>query len=507
MNHKQTILELEGTSFPGITYSEVVLSPAFDNAKSVLLEPMLAIHKAHLIMLVEQSLLKREQALPIMKALEALDTEKIKETSFDGKFEDLFFLVENQIMQLSGEIGGSLHLARSRNDMGVAMYRLTLRDKLLTTLRSISSFLQILLDIALDHVDTVMLGYTHTQQAQPTTFAHYLTAVFDSVYRDVTRLQAAYTTCNCSPLGAAALTTTGFPINRERVASLLGFNGLVENSYDAIAGADYLGEAACVLQLSFIGIGRFVQDLLLWSTQEFAAIRVADPYVQISSIMPQKRNPVSLEHIRSLCSSGVGSTHTVLQMLHNTPFGDIVDTEDDLQPHLWRSLTLSDQIFRLLRVVIGTLEVNKELLLERAKHSFATITELADTLVRECGIPFRSAHSIASTVVKIALNRQLDATTLTSKILDEASIAVIGRPLHVSEDLVMRAMDPVYFVGVRTLPGGPAPTEMRRALTFRQRSLQTVLDWLNAQTDHLQQCATELDTIIQDWGKKQKKNT
>ncbi len=319
MKLKEAILSREGDSFPGATYAEVVLVPAYDNAKTVLLHPMLAIHKAHLIMMVEQSLLKRHEAQLIMKAIQTLDIPKLQETTYDGRFEDLFFLVESKIMQTAGEIGGSLHLARSRNDMGVAMYRMTLRQKLLDTIQSACAFLQALVDTASQHVDTIMLGYTHTQQAQPMTFAHYLTAVFDSVARDIKRLQAAYSTCNHSPLGAAALTTSGFPINRERVAQLLGFNDLVENSYDAIGGADYLGETAAALQVLFIGIGRFVQDLLLWSTQEFGAIRVADPYVQISSIMPQKRNPVSLEHIRSLSSSGVGRCTTVIQMLHNTP--------------------------------------------------------------------------------------------------------------------------------------------------------------------------------------------
>jgi argininosuccinate lyase len=499
MNVRPTILDREGHSFPGATYTEVVLAPAYDNQKYVLLAPMIAIHKAHLIMLVEQSLLTREQAAHIMRAIQALDLTQIQETPYDGQFEDLFFLVESQIMQQTGEIGGSLHLARSRNDMGVAMYRITLREKLLSTLRSICTFLQTLLDTADNHVDTVMLGYTHTQQAQPMTLAHYLTAVFDSVSRDFKRFQAAYATCNCSPLGAAALTTSGFPISRSRVAELLGFNGLVENSYDAIGGADYLGEAATTLQLSFLGLGRFVQDLLLWSTQEFSAIRVADPYVQTSSIMPQKRNPVSLEHIRSLSSSGVGTSSTVLYMMHNTPFGDIVDTEDDLQPHLWHSLKLSEQLHRLLGVVVGTLEVNKEVLLERARRSFATITELADTLVREKNIPFRSAHSIASAVVKKALSRQLDASQVTSDLVDEVAQTVVGHSLNISSELVARAMDPVHFVEIRTLPGGPASSEMQRALAERRRSLQSALSWLDNQTEHLSKSSENLNEITREW--------
>ncbi|GAA3321449.1 hypothetical protein GCM10020331_037340 [Ectobacillus funiculus] len=177
-----------------------------------------------------------------------------------------------------------------------------------------------LLQFASKHVDTLMIGYTHTQQAQPTTLAHYILAVIDSLNRDVRRLMLAYEHCNQSPMGAAALTTSGFNINRERMAELLGFDGLIENSYDAIAGADYIAEVMTATQITAITLGRFIQDLLLWSTQEYGVLRVSDAYVQTSSIMPQKRNPVSLEHLRSLLSSCVGNTQTVLTMIHNTPF-------------------------------------------------------------------------------------------------------------------------------------------------------------------------------------------
>lgn len=498
-NTRQIILEREGMAFPGATYSEVVLAPAYDNAKNVLLDPMIAVNKAHLIMLVEQSLLSPEQAVLIIDAIDSLDKDAIRQTVYDARFEDLFFFVEHQMMQQAGDIGGSLHLARSRNDMGIALYRMTLRVKLLTALRSACAFLETLLDTAQQHVETVMLGYTHTQQAQPMTLAHYLTAVFDSVSRDIRRLQAAYDNCNRSPLGAAALTTTGFPISRPRVAELLGFKGLVENAYDAVCGADYIAEAASALQLSFIGLGRFAQDLLLWSTQEFGAIRVADPYVQISSIMPQKRNPVSIEHIRSLSSSGVGSTGTVLQMMHNTPFGDIVDTEDDMQPHLWHSLKLADQLFRLCSAVIGTIEVNEELLLRRAKTSFATITELADTLVREADLPFRSAHAVASSVVKTALSRQLDAAQVTSEMVDEVAAAVLGHPLDLPEEIIKEAMDPVHFVQIRSQPGGPAFGEMNRALSERRQRQTGIREWIDSQAAHLDQCLSGLDGITRSW--------
>ncbi|WP_066255882.1 argininosuccinate lyase [Neobacillus drentensis] len=507
MSIKESIFEKEGRKFPGATYSEVVLAPAYEHAKHTLLEPMLAVHKAHLIMLVKQGLLQVSGASQILAGICALDKETLLQTHYDGQYEDLFFFVESQIMKVAGEIGGSLHLARSRNDMGVAMYRMVLRDKILLAIEALLSFQETLLKVIDIYKETIVLGHTHTQQAQPMTFSHYLLGMYDVVDRDLKRLMAAYDTCNASPLGAAALTTTGFPINRNTVAELLGFPKIIKSAYDSIGGADYLGEIATAIQLTFINLGRFSQDLLLWSSQEFSAIRVADPYVQTSSIMPQKRNPVSLEHIRALSSSGIGNAQTVLQMLHNTPYGDINDTEDDLQPYLWKGLHLVNQVFRLTKVVVGTLEVNEALLKRRAQESFATITELADTLFREANISFRTSHTIASQVVKIALARGLNATHVTSVLVDEAAIAVVGIPLNLSEEIIRTAMDPEHFVKIRSLPGGPAPEEMKRAIVEREASLHAHVSLHQTEVNRITLCMEKLDELTRQWGKKDEDTT
>jgi argininosuccinate lyase len=499
MSIRENILEKEGRKFPGTTYSEVVLAPAYEHAKHVLLDPMIAIHKGHLIMLVEQGLLLEDEAGHIMDGIRALDMCALRESTYDGEYEDLFFLVESKIMEVAGEVGGSLHLARSRNDMGVAMYRMVLRSKLQVALKSLLSFQETLLTVIDTYKETICLGHTHTQQAQPMTFSHYLLGVYDVVDRDIKRLKAAYDTCNASPLGAAALTTTGFPIDRARVADLLGFPKLVKSAYDSISGADYLGEIATSIQLAFINLGRFSQDLLLWCTQEFSAVRVADPYVQTSSIMPQKRNPVSLEHIRALSSSGIGNAQTVLQMLHNTPYGDINDTEDDLQPYLWKGLSLIDQVFRLTKAVVGTIEVNEEVLKKRAKESLATITELADTLFREAHIPFRTAHSITSCVVKFALARGVNAMQITSALVDEAAESVIGKPLELPEAVIRAAMDPEHFIKVRSLPGGTAPEEMKRGIKERKEQLKENMILLETEINRIATCMERLDLLTENW--------
>ncbi|WP_342045033.1 argininosuccinate lyase [Bacillus sp. OTU530] len=498
-NNRDQIVQKEGHTFPGKAYMEVVLAPAYDEAKRHLLEPMMAIHKAHLIMLDEQQLISRNEGKQIAEAIRMLDLQSLRISQYSGQFEDLFFQVEHELLDKAGDIAGNLHIARSRNDMSIAMFRLTLRDKMQTALSSVLFLKEELLQFASKHVDTLMIGYTHTQQAQPTTLAHYILAVIDSLNRDVQRLMLAYEHCNQSPMGAAALTTSGFNINRERMAELLGFDGLIENSYDAIAGADYIAEVMTATQITAITLGRFIQDLLLWSTQEYGVLRVSDAYVQTSSIMPQKRNPVSLEHLRSLLSSCVGNTQTVLTMIHNTPFGDIVDTEDDMQPYAWRSLDLLDKLCRLMGCVIATAEVNKEVLRERAKASFATITELADTLVRTDALSFRKAHHIASNVVKAAIAQGIAAHEVTLTLVNEAAVGVIGKPLLLDEVKLQQSLDPEYFVDIRSLPGGPNRDEVRRMIALRRGQYGDHQSWLKAAKEKSSESLRHLDEVLKEW--------
>ncbi|MFA4135652.1 MULTISPECIES: argininosuccinate lyase [unclassified Brevibacillus] len=499
MNYRERIFQQEGASFPGKTYVEAVLEPAFNEAKHHLLHPMMAINKAHLIMLREQELLTDDEAKRIAGALCGIEMEELRQSHYTGQFEDLFFQVESRLLELAPDVAGNLHLARSRNDMGITIYRMVLREKLLVTLTSALYLKEHLLLFANEHVDTIMIGYTHTQQAQPTTMAHYIMAATDMLSRDIKRLIQAYHTVNRSPMGAAALTTSGFAISRERMRELLGFDELVENSYDAVCGADYLGEVATAVQLAAINLGRTVQDMLLWCTQEFAGLKVASPYVQISSIMPQKRNPVSFEHMRSLLSSAAGNATTVLTMMHNTPFGDIVDTEDDMQPYAWRSMGVLEQMYRLMASVVGTMEVNKDVLLERAKGSFATVTELADTLVRTDQLSFRKSHHIVSRVVKESMSEQLAANQISLELVNRAAIEVIGRELSLTAEELRLALDPVHFVMIRKLPGGPNPEEMKRMIAVRQAVLQQETEWLTQKKQANANVMKGLDQMTAEW--------
>ena len=497
---RKRIDEEEGIQFPSNSYRQMVLQPAYDEARKHFLDAMIQIHIAHLKMLQEQNLVTAAEARQIGQAIQKLDLEYYKMRDYSPQFEDLFFRIENKLIELGGDIAGNLHIGRSRNDMGIAIYRMTLRKKILTLMQELLTLRNSLLAFAEEHVETIMIGYTHTQQAQPTTFAHYLKAVIDQLTRDYKRMQAAYLTINRSSMGAAALTTTGFSINRERMQELLAFDDLIENAWDAVAGADYIAEAASVVQLAALNLGRTSQDFLLWATQEFNAFKLANPYVQVSSIMPQKRNPVSIEHTRSLLSSVVGDAGTVLQMVHNTPFGDIVDTEDDMQPFLWRAIDRLVGIYKLFGSLIVTMDVNKENLLERAKNSFANVTELADTLVRSEGISFRKSHKIVSLCVyELVATNEDSLANLTWQLANEKSLEVTGKPLQIDENAFYQAIQPEHFVNIRTLKGGPSPTTMRASLVQAKDESVVLEQSLNEKSEAIVQAQPRLIEMLKEW--------
>ncbi|MCC7180753.1 MAG: argininosuccinate lyase, partial [Acidobacteria bacterium] len=357
---------------------------------------------------------------------------------------------------------GRLHTARSRNDIDMTMYRIRQREFVAAVVAGVLELRSALLNLAERHRETVYGAHTHTQPAQPTTMAHYLLAVVEQLERDTTRLAAAYESTNQNPLGACAITGTGFAIDRRRTSELLGFSGPTGNTYGSIATVDYLLESVSATSVLLIGLGRVIQDFLLWCTMEFGYLRLGEGFVQGSSIMPQKRNPVALEHARAIASKAVGQAQAIATAVHNTPFGDIVDTEDDLQPLVASMFRDATRAVTLVAAAMRGADFDVERLAARAGEGGTTLTELADTLVRDHGLPFRSAHAIAALLLKA---RTEDPQAALSVALAAASQAILGRTITYTEEQLQTVMSPRHFVEVRTTLGGPAPSETLRALT------------------------------------------
>jgi argininosuccinate lyase len=474
-----------------------VLRPNFQQAKRYLFKPLILINKAHALMLYRTGLMSMDATRRLLAALEEIQRGGARAYTYSEAYEDLYFAVEARLIELAGaDAGGNLQLARSRNDIDAAMIRMVLRETLLGFIEALSELRGALLERALEHLDALMPGYTHNQPAQPTTLAHYLGGVVGVLERDARRLRFAYNTVNRNPLGAAAMTTTGFPIRRDLTGTYLGFEGLVENAIDAVGGADHTLEAVSSALNCCTTVSRMVFDLMNWASREVGFLRVPDEFVQISSIMPQKRNPVVLEHARSKLARAHGAGQTVYTLARNVPFGDINDVGEQLLEPALTCFTEADEAVGLLSAVLERAEFNVTLMRQRAGEHFTTATGLADALVGELKLPFRQAHHVASRLVDLAYRQGIAPDAVRAAHLEEAARAVLGHDLGVTDEFVVRALDPQAFVNARTLPGGPARAAMQ---PFLERARETLMDdntWHRAENSRLRRAVDALEGEI-----------
>ena len=487
------------SAFPHPLYDKYVLQPFYKDAKTYYYAPMLAANRAHVVMLCQCEIISSENARALLDALGQVEVMGIEALTLGEGVEDLFFAMENELIEAAGAaFGGNLQLARSRNDLGYALTRLAARPLFLAVMDDLLRFRRSLHAFAGAHLCTLMPGYTHTQPAQPTTMAHYIAGLMASLRRDTARLRFAYKTNNQSPLGAAALTGTAFPIDRHLLARLLGFDEIQLSTYDSIGASDNLTDVAGVLSSLGVNLSRFTRDMLFWATRESGAIRIDDSFIQISSIMPQKRNPVVLEHLRARISRMLSQAQGIVIQCHNIPFGDTQDIEDEIAPLFFGSLETARQILQLYTAVIDTLEVNVAGLRARAGLGFTTVTELADTLVRECDLPFRQAHSVVSALVSYAIGEGLTPDELTRQNLSEVALETLGVQVQLSEAAFKRALDPQAFVDARVLPGGAAPSATADVLSFERDSIEKDKHWLETARGSISAAEQDLQASVDE---------
>lgn len=471
-------------------YVTYVLNENFEDAKRLFLSPLLSIHYAHLVVLADCGIVPAGDARALREALDEISRQDLSAVKHDGRWEDLYVYVDRLIAEAAGEeAAGRLRTARSRNDVDVTMYRMRQREFILGLLGATLSLRRVLLGVAERHRETVFPAHTHTQPGQPTTIAHYMLAVVEQLERDGRRLRAAYDTTNRNPLGSCAATGTGFAIDRRTTADLLGFLEPTGNTYGSIAAVDYLLESVAATAITMSGFGRFVQDLLLWSTAEFSYVRLADGFVQSSSLMPQTRNPVALEHARAIASKALGQAAAILVSVHNTPFGDVVDTEDDLQPLVLSMFRDAARAVKLVAAALETAEFDVTRLQARAGERGMTLTELADTLVRDKGLPFGIAHAVACRVADV---RCTNPEAGLSETLSEATATLAGAPIEYSEAQLSAILEPRHFVEVRTTLGGPSPSETVKAIVESGDRLSDDQRWAADARDALSVADTRL---------------
>lgn len=463
---------IDKTNFPDSVYKETVLAPLFEGAKAHFVEAVRSINQAHLIMLRETQIISKTDAASIATALTEIDENlDVSSLQYTGEFEDYFFFVESELKKrLGADLAGALHTARSRNDMDHTVFKLVLTKKLDNFLDYLHLLASSLIETAKREKTTLVVAYTHGQPAQPSTFGHYLGAAIEVLLRDIERLHTARAALQKCPMGAAAITTSGFPIDRHRIAELLGFSAPLQNSYSCIAAVDYVTGLYSAMKLLFLHLGRIIQDFQFWSSFEVSQLYVPNSFVQISSIMPQKRNPVPIEHLRLLSSLTVGRCDMVVNTMHNTPFTDMNDSEGEVQQAGYSAFESGSRVIKLLSAFIPALSINSDKVRENIDVSCITVTELADTLVRKECLSFRQAHEIAAITSRDVIQKAeplangYDAFRIAFK--DQTD-----RSTNLSEDDYKLAVSPENFIAVRTRYGGPAEAPMDIALAEYSKEL------------------------------------
>ncbi|MGC2048136.1 MAG: argininosuccinate lyase, partial [Gallionella sp.] len=355
---------------------------------------------------------------------------------------------------LVGDAGKRLHTGRSRNDQVATDVRLYLRsaiDDLALLLKALQSAL---LDLASQHTNTIMPGFTHLQVAQPVTFAHHLMAYFEMLKRDAERLQDCRKRVNRLPLGAAALAGTSYPIKREYVAELLGFDGVCENSLDAVSDRDFAIEFTACAALIMTHLSRFSEELILWMSPRFGFIDIADRFCTGSSIMPQKKNPDVPELVRGKTGRVYGHLIALLTLMKGQPLAYNKDNQEDKEP-LFDTVETLTQTLRIYAGMIAGITVNPEAMRSAALQGYATATDLADYLVRK-GMPFRDAHEAVALAVRFAEQRGCDLTDIGLAELQHFS-GLIGEDVY--QVLTLEGS-----VASRNHTGGTSPLQVAAAI-------------------------------------------
>ncbi|BDZ72015.1 argininosuccinate lyase [Methanobacterium petrolearium] len=420
-------------------------------------------NQAHTTMLIEQGIIPSDIGKKILKALDELEKEGITALKLDSAVEDIHMAVENYVTSKIGPEAGFMHTAKSRNDQVATDLRIALKEEIEEIEKELLLFIKITIQMAQNHLDSIMVGYTHLQHAQPTTFAHHLISYAQALKRDYGRLYDAYHRMNLCPLGSAALTTTSFPINREQTAKLLGFSGPMENSIDGVSSRDFIAETVFALTLLGTTLSKISEELIIWSTYEFRMVELADEFSSTSSIMPQKKNPDVAEIVRGKTAVLNGELVTILTIIKSLPQSYNRDLQE-VTPHLWKATDTLHSALRITREMLASAEFKDERGEELARANFSAATELADLMVKEGGLPFRTAHQIVGRTVSTALDKGMKAEDVDAQFLDDISQELTGKTLGIDESIVKKALDPQEIIGSRKVIGGPAPSMVQEVI-------------------------------------------
>lgn len=439
----------------GMTDEAAEYTSSFD-ADKLLFEADIKTNFAHTSMLKHEGIIDSDIADNILCALDSLKEEGFDALVFDPSVEDVHMAIENYVTSKIGPQAGFMHTAKSRNDQVATDIRLVLRERIIGIQIGILEFMEGIVEMAGEHLNDVFIGFTHLQHAQPITIAHHLMAHVQALKRDYERLEDTYKRVNLNPLGSAAMATTSFPINRELTTKLLGFDSYLENSMDGVSARDFVAETVFDLTALCTTLSKICEELILWSTYEFGVIDMADEYSSTSSIMPQKKNPDVAELARGKSTIVNGELVTILTILKAIPYTYNRDLQE-ITPHLWNALKVTEDTLSIVTRMLLSVKFNTERCAELAGRNFATATDLADIMVREKQVPFRTAHKIVGRIVNEATSNNMVEEDITSDFIDDIAVNLGFDKLYLDDELIQKALNPTENVKIRRVVGGPAP--------------------------------------------------
>jgi argininosuccinate lyase len=423
----------------------------------------IAASKAHAAMLRDSGILDQADAAAILDGLDRIAVEFERDGVPERvELEDIHMTVEHRLTELIGPAAGRLHTARSRNDQVATDFKLWVRRACDEAVGAIRDLQRVLVRQADEHAETVMPGFTHLQVAQPVTLGHHLMAYYEMLRRDVSRFVDAQARMNESPLGAAALAGTGFPIDRDAAARALGFDRPTANSLDSVSDRDFALDTLSAAAQCSLHLSRLAEELILWASAPFGFVKLSDDYSTGSSIMPQKRNPDAAELVRGHSGRIVGALVSLMVTMKGLPLAYSKDMQDDKEP-LFEAHDLLMLSLRALGGMMETIEFVPERMRAAAGEGFSTATDLADWLVREADVPFREAHHITGRAVKAAEDRGCGVAELSIDDLKAIDERIDERVFDVlSVDASVRS---------RTSYGGTAPDRVREQIAAAKAEL------------------------------------
>ncbi|MBI3711212.1 MAG: argininosuccinate lyase [Proteobacteria bacterium] len=497
MGRKQDSAQYRGFRNAGIRLTEELLPHLVSHRTERINDILPGIHafdKAHLVMLVEEGLIPRAAGVAMLRELRGTEAEGFEKTRFANQG-GVHSAEQLLIRKLGEEIGGQLHLGRSTGDLDEVGRRFAVRQHLLDLIGALNPLRRTLLDRAREHADTVMPGYTQGQHAQPTTFGHWLSMWANVFARDVARFRALYERVNLSPAGAAIMTGSDFPLNRQRTCDLLGFAASIPHTLDAIMSHDIELETASLLAIYASNMARLGDDLMLWTSSEFRMVDVPDRFCGTSSIMMQKKNPYAPQEMKALAVEAVGGAMTAF-MVEKDPTGVAILERRRTERSFWSVFAGALRRAQDAREIIEALIVDRAHMRELAGAYWGQGADLAGMLVRERKLPWRSAHQIVGILVRLTYERGLKPADVTPALLDEAAIEYMDKPLGIGAAKIAEAVDPAACVARRTLYGGPAPASAVRELAIFSEALDRDEQLLGERKAGVENAARKLEAAI-----------